>query len=142
MKHIKLLTRFSIVAALLTLCFVLLHPVSTALAAPTPTPTPVTDTEGAVQDALDALNQNYTDDPFNKVSDSLVKTVASGYKMLRTVGFMVLILCALLAALLLGVFKNEKVVQENKTWFIRILAVVAVIALIPTIIGLVASIGK
>ncbi len=149
MKSTTLFSRFIVIAMLLATCLLMAIPTTKAYAitptptlSPTPTPVGQTETEGAVQDALDSLNKQYDEDPFSKVSDSLSKTVASGYKMMRTVGFMVLVLCALLAALLFGVFKNEKLVQEYKSWFIRILAVVAIIALIPTLIGLVASIGK
>ena len=141
MKRINLITRCSLFAAFLALCTFIVGPVTTVFAAgedPMPT-TAATGTEKAFEDALESLNKSYSDDPFGKVGESLSKTVAGVYRMMRTIGFMALILCALVAALCFRVFQNEEFVLENKTRFVRILETVALIALIMTVIGLVAS---
>jgi cytochrome bd-type quinol oxidase subunit 1 len=112
-------------------------PVAYAFAA---TPTPVPPTQEDVQEALDQL-QSGGDGSFDEVGRAITGAVSSIYTILRNVGLMVIILCGVAAAILFGILKNEQSIQKNKTWLLRIIVAVALVALIPTILGMVAGLG-
>jgi hypothetical protein len=127
------------------LCMLLAFaPVITALepavvaAAATPTPTP--SAEGDVRDAMERLESD-NNGAFSAAEKALANTVASAYKTIRNVGFMILLACGIAAGILFGILKNEQAIQRNKTWLIRLIAAVALVTLIPTIFATIAGIA-
>lgn len=67
---------------------------------------------------------------------------ASAYQVMQVVGICMFVLAGLAAALMFGIFKDSQKVKENKSWLIRILAAVAIFALVLTLVGLAFNVGN
>ena len=67
---------------------------------------------------------------------------ASAYQVMQVVGICLFVLAGLAAALMFGIFKDSQKVKENKSWLIRILAAVAIFALVLTLVGLAFNVGN
>lgn len=108
------------------------------VAAATPTPTP--SAEGDVKDAMERLESD-NNGAFSAAEKALSNTVASAYKTIRNIGFMILLACGIAAGILFGILKNEQAIQKNKNWIIRLIEAVALVTLIPTIFATIAGIA-
>ncbi len=146
-KEIEKMKSFKFIPMLLILAIVFsfaTSPVKRAYAGdpnttPTPEPTP-TANEKAVQEVIEKLNEG-GNGMFDELGNEVTGALSNVFSWVRTVGLILLLLAGVIAAIMLGVMKNEQAIQKNKTWLIRILGAAAGIGLIMTLIPIFASLG-
>jgi len=78
---------------------------------------------------------------FDQLEQVIKAYFADAYQLLMVVGVAVLVLAGVTAGILFGVMKDSQKVKENKSWLIRILASVAIIALVLTLVSLAFGVG-
>lgn len=79
---------------------------------------------------------------FDKLSNVVKAYFADAYQFLIVVGVALLVLAAVIAGILFGIMKDSAKVKENKSWLIRILAAVAIVALALTLVSIAFGIGE
>ena len=78
---------------------------------------------------------------FDRLEGVIKAYFADAYQLLLVIGVAVLVLAAVVAGILFGVMKDSQKVKENKAWLIRILASVAIIATVLTLVSIAFGVG-
>ncbi len=100
---------------------------------------------GTGQDIIDYLGEDKAfpekyQKTFHRILKNIIPVLGDAYRLVVTLGFGLLAIAALVAAIGYGVMKDSDLVKENKRWLERILIATALLGSVLSIVGIAAGI--
>lgn len=77
---------------------------------------------------------------FHRILKNIIPVLGDAYRLVVTLGFGLLAIAALVAAIGYGIMKDSDLVKENKRWLERILIATALLGSVLSIVGIAAGI--